>query len=306
MERELWRILYWMVLASDNCWAARGVGYSDGVVALTYLWAAAHDRPTVWACDERHWPRDEPLPFAAIPSQPTMSRRLRTAGVAGLLARVERAFLDAATAGGALMVFKMIDGKPLPVGGHSADPDARWGEAVRGLARGYKLYAIWAAASPVPLAWEVRPMDAAEKAVARRLIPRLADASPGGGYLAGDGIYDSNPLHDAAAAVGHQLVARRRYPGTGLGHRRHSPGRLRSIELLEGGGGGGGAFGAALRHARDGIERKFGNLTGFGGGLQPLPAWARRPWRVRLWVQAKILINAARIARNQQGRRAAA
>jgi hypothetical protein len=27
---------------------------------------------------------------------------------------------------------------------------------------------------------------------------------------------------------------------------------------------------------------------------------------VRLWVQAKILINAARIARNQQGQRAAA
>lgn len=305
MERELWRILYWMVLSVDNCWAARAVGYSDGVIVCTYLWAAVHDRPTCWACDERNWPLDEPLPFGgAIPSQPTISRRLRTTGVTELLARVQRQFLDAAVDAGAMMLFKMIDGKPLPVGGHSTDPDARWGEGVRGLAKGYKLYAIWAAASPVPIAWEVRAMDAAEKTVARVLIPRLADASPGGGYLVGDGIYDSNPLHDLAAdpAVDHQLVARRRYPGTGLGHRRHSPKRLRSIELLEGGG----AFGAALHHARDGIERKFGNLTGFGAGLQPLPAWVRRPWRVRLWVQAKLLVNAARIIRNQQEQRAAA
>lgn len=303
MERELWRSLYWMVRSFDNCRSRAGVAFSDGVIACTYLWAAVNDRPTVWACDGRHWPPDEPLPFD-LPSQPTMSRRLRAEGVAAVLGRVHRMFVESALAGGALMVFKMIDGKPLPVGGHTADPDARWGEAVRGLARGYKLHAVWAAACPVPLAWEVRPMDAAERTVARDLIPEVGRLGLGG-YLAGDGVYDSNPLHDLAAAAGQQLVARRRYPHTGLGHRRHSPGRLRSIGLLEGGG----AFGPALLRARDSIERKFGNLCSFGGGLQPLPAWVRRPWRVLMWVQAKLLINAARIERNrrkqQEKRRAA-
>ena len=54
-------------------------------------------------------------------------------------------------------------------------------------------------------------------------------------------------------------------------------------------------FGAALLAARGQIERDFGNLCGFGGGLAGLPAWARRIWRVRAWVHAKLLINAARI-----------
>jgi len=297
MERELWESLYWMIRAVDNCWSAKGVGYSDGVIAATYLWAAVHDRPTNWACDERHWPPDAPLPFA-VPSQPTMSRRLRADGVAGVLAAVHRQF--AAAARGLMLLVKAIDGKPLPVGGYSADRDARWGEACRGLARGYKLYAVWAAGCPVPLAWDVRPMDVPEPTVARRLVPQLGGY--GAGYLAGDGMYDSNPLHALAAAAGHQLVAPRRRPGAGLGHRRHTPGRLRSIQLLEGGG----AFGRALRHARDAVERCFGNLTGFGGGLQPLPAWVRRPWRVRLWVQAKLLVNAARITRNQREKQRAA
>jgi len=38
-----------------------------------------------------------------------------------------------------------------------------------------------------------------------------------------------------------------------------------------------------------------GNLTSFGGGLSPLPAWVRHQDRVWLWVSAKLLINGARI-----------
>ena len=163
MERELWESLYWMIRAEDSCWSAKGVGYSDGVIAATHLWAVVRDRPTAWACDDRNWPRDAPLPFA-IPSQPTMSRRLRGKGVADILAAVQRQFLGAA---GGMTLLKCIDGKPLPIGGHSADPDARWGQGVRGLAKGYKLYAVWAAGAAVPLAWDVRAMDAAEKTVAR-------------------------------------------------------------------------------------------------------------------------------------------
>jgi hypothetical protein len=43
--------------------------------------------------------------------------------------------------------------------------------------------------------------------------------------------------------------------------------------------------------SRIGIEQSFGNLTSFGGGLGPLPAWVRRPHRVVVWVAAKLLIN---------------
>jgi hypothetical protein len=54
-------------------------------------------------------------------------------------------------------------------------------------------------------------------------------------------------------------------------------------------------FGKGLYKARIGIEAAFGNATAFGGGLGPLPAWVRGLPRVRTWVWAKLLINAARI-----------
>jgi hypothetical protein len=58
-------------------------------------------------------------------------------------------------------------------------------------------------------------------------------------------------------------------------------------------------FGRALYRARTGIERSFGNATSFGGGLAPLPARVRGLARVRTWVWAKLLINAARILKGQ-------
>ncbi|QDV75888.1 transposase [Botrimarina mediterranea] len=126
--------------------------------------------------------------------------------------------------------------------------------------------------------------------MARWLIEGLA----GGGYLLADTEYDANPLYDAAQAEGFQLVAKKR-KGKGLGHQRHSPSRLRSIELL------GTAFGAALYRQRTAIETSFGTLVTFGGGLASLPAWVRRFHRVRHWVQAKLLIAGTRsLAKNPQ------
>ena len=289
MERELWWELYTELLRFDRCVGVRGEYFSDGAVAAVQLWAAVHDRPTSWACDPRNWSAVEP-PFD-LPSQPTMSRRLRKPGVAALLDAVEGGYRG----GGGLV--KLLDGKPLPVGGHSTDRDSDWGRGVRGEARGYKLHAAWGD-GPVPLAWEVAPMSKAEPAVARRLVRRLGERGEAG-YLLADKGYDSNPLHDLAAANGLQLVAPRKRPGAGWGHRRHSPWRRRSAELTEGGG----AFAAALLPLRDRVERRLGNLCSFGGGLQPLPSWARRRRRVTLWVQAKILINAARIVLNRRARK---
>src|SRR5262249_50726874 len=108
-------------------------------------------------------------------------------------------------------------------------------------------------------------------------------------YLLGDKVYDINKLYDAAHAVGHQLLADRKRPHAGLGHRRHSPARLASIALLQT------PAGRQLYRLRTAIERHFGGLTNFGGGLAPLPNWVRRMSRVHQWVHAKLIINALRI-----------
>ncbi|CAN5187015.1 hypothetical protein BH11PLA2_BH11PLA2_50420 [soil metagenome] len=41
--------------------------------------------------------------------------------------------------------------------------------------------------------------------------------------------------------------------------------------------------------------RQFAHLTGFAGGLSPLPAWVRTLKRVRPGVWTKLLINAVHI-----------
>jgi hypothetical protein len=59
-------------------------------------------------------------------------------------------------------------------------------------------------------------------------------------------------------------------------------------------------FGPSLYARRTDIERDFSGLTCPGGGLAALPPWVRRIWRVRPWVTAKLLINAARIRLNRK------
>ena len=242
-----------------------------------YLWAVLHDRPTEWACERANWP--DGLWCGELPSQPTMSTRLQTCEVKRLLHAVAREWAARTKQEWVLCV----DGKPLTVGTHSRDPDATWGKAGRSFAKGYKVHAIYGA-GPLPYSWEVTGLNQGEPLVAARLIPHLP---AGGGYLLGDKIFDSNPLHEVASAAGHQLVAQRKRPGSGLGHCRHQPSRLRSIALLRT------EFGKALYATRDDIERQFGWLTNHAAGLAPLPNWVRTYHRVQLWVQAKILIHAA-------------
>ena len=206
-----------------------------------------------------------------------MSRRLRTTEVQRLMSAMEGVLLRLQGHGWV----KVVDGKPLIVGTHSKDPDCEWGRAGHGYAKGYKLHAVLGG-GPLPWGWELTPLNVGEPEVAARLVPAL----PRGGYLLGDKQYDSNPLHDVALQCGYQLVAERKRPGTDLGHRRHSPGRLRSIELLQK------DFGKALYQDRDNVERHFAWLTNHGGGLAPLPNWVRRYSRVRCWVQAKLIIHA--------------
>ena len=206
-----------------------------------------------------------------------MSRRLRTAEVQRLLAKMEQHMAELNRDG----LITLVDGKPLTVGCYSKDPDASWGRVGRGWANGYKFHAIYSN-GPIPVSWEVTPANEGEPLVAARLIPFLRR---GGGYLVGDSAYDSNSLYNIAAALGWQLVAKRKRPKAGLGHRRHSPSRLRSIALLQQ------EFGKALYSMRTDIERQFGWLTNHAGGLAPLPNWVRRSTRVQQWIQAKLLVH---------------
>ena len=276
MERELWKVLYRLAKSCDNprFWGAFE-RYRDFEIVAVYFWAVVHDRPTCWACDAKNWPKN--LRIIVLPSQSTISRRLWTTEVQQLMHNMEGILVSLQGHGWV----KLVDGKPLIVGTHSKDSDCEWGRAGRSYGKGYKLHAVFGS-GPIPWQWEVTPLNVGEPDVAARLIPAL----PRGGYLLGDKQYDSNPLHDIALATGFQLVAERKRPGTELGHRRHSPGRLRSIELLRN------DFGKDLYQCRDDVERRFGWLTNHGGGLAPLPNWVRRIHRVRCWVQAKLIIHA--------------
>jgi hypothetical protein len=284
MERELWPLLYRAVRDEGSRVSQKYARYQPWVPALVLLWAALHDRPVRWACDRRNWSttrlRPDPLPAAS-----TVSRRLRSQAVAAVLRAVEGRW----RAAGRPWLVAAVDGKPLVVGGCSKDPDAARGRGAGQMARGYKLHAVWAGRA-APEAWDVTPLNAAESVVAQGLVGRAG----GGGYLLGDGNYDANALFDRAAAAGYQLVAPIKHENAGAGHRYQSPARLRSIELMRT------PFGRALHRLRGRIEAAFGSLVCFGGGLGcGLPAWARRAWRVRSWVWAKLLIDGARALRDQ-------
>jgi hypothetical protein len=214
-----------------------------------------------------------------------MSRRLRTTEVQRLMQAIEGRMAPVNRS----CWVRLIDGKPLIVGTYSKDPDASWGCVGQSFAKGYKLHALYGHET-TPDVWELAPLNVSEPEVGARLILLLKRA----GYIVGDKAFDSNPMHEAANSVGAQLVAERKRPGTNLGHRRHSPGRLRSMALLCT------EFGRALYQHRSTIERKFGHLTNHAGGLAPLPNWVRRIHRVRLWVQAKLIIHATYVRLNNR------
>jgi hypothetical protein len=284
MERELWSLLYRLAVKLGKPWG--GWKYSAAEILGTYFWSVVNDRPMYWSVHKANWPPDLCPP--RLPPQSTLSRRMRRSDAEQLMSEIEQTFL--ALAGVTHALVRMIDGKPLAVSGVTKDNDAGYGRGAGGMQKGYKLYAVWAT-GPLPLAWALAPMNRSEKTMARQLIPTL----PGEGYLLADPEYDCNPLYDLAHEAGHQLLAPKRQKNHGLGHRPQSPNRLRSIELMKQ------SFGKSLYRFRRQIERDFGNLVSFGGGLTCLPAWVRRFTRVRNWVQAKLLVNAARWSKNHPG-----
>jgi len=280
MERELWPRIYHELRAVARVTHHKGVHYPPWVIAAVLLWAALHDRPVNWACDPANWATTRLRP-AELPSAATVSRRARATAFAVFLNVVSARLRGDGRSSWELV----IDGKPLPVGRCSKDPDAKGGP----LGRGYKLHLILGSRA-WPEAWEVTGLREYEGAVAKRLLPQL----DGWGILLADGNYEASDLYDAADAVGYQLLARPDARDTGRGHRYQSPCRLRALRWFADG------FGWELYRGRVAIERAFGNAGAFAGGLGPLPNWVRRLGRVQQWVWCKLVINAHRILRNRE------
>lgn len=293
MERELWA---WIMRAVHDVGRSRHDSnyhtHPTARIVRTFLWAVLHDRPVAWACDPRAW--DDRTRPRRLPSQPTMSRRLKTDAVAGFLHAVGQRLSSAVPADHPLL--KMIDGKPLAVAVHSRDGEATWGRGAGRLQRGYKIHWI-DSGKPMPERFEVHPMNVAESRVAEAMIPHLT----GTGYLLADASYDSHRLYAAAASNHHRLLAPRRKPGTPpAAWRRPHPDRLAAIATLETARWGGNRFGPSLMNQRSRIETVFANLTSFHAGLTHLPPWVRGLGRVRRYVHAKLIINAARIRNNRE------
>ena len=273
MEAELYREVYQIVINLDTGKTLKRATYTDAGILLVYLWAVLHDRPIYWACKRCNWPihyRSKQLPNAS-----TMSRRLRLDSLQKLIRDVERYLVDKYSAG----VCRWIDAKPLAIGKFSKDKQARFGYADGRVGNGYKLYAV-ADAYKGFVAWRVKPMNWCESTVANELIDQLDSE----GYLVGDCAYDRNLLYDQAAKKSIQLIAPQRIKeAKALGHRLHSPHRLRGLSLLKC------PIGKALINSRTTIEAMFGQLTNLGCGLSPLPNWVRTQFRVEMWVRGKMI-----------------
>lgn len=287
MEGQLWRSIVAVLATICKCRKRTCQEFSDEEIVKVFYWSAIHDRPISWACQRQNWPlylRRRPLP-----SSTTMSRRLRSKSVVALLDALERRV----SAPRRPHLYWMIDGKPLAISGCSKDRQAGYGRAACAKAKGYKIHAIVAADGSLAN-WRIAPMNKDERVMAQRLL-KTADIA---GYITADANYDSNKLHQICDARGNrQFVSPRRY-GTGrkVGHRAQSPGRLRSIALLENPDP---RCGEQLLKDRAQVERHFGNTTNWGGGLTHLPPWARTHRRVRRWVQAKLALTAIRRLKNQ-------
>jgi hypothetical protein len=280
MEHQLWKAIVALLPSLDKPRTPTRFAFSDEDIVKVYYWSVISDRPTRWACRKAHWPihlRKRPLPSPA-----TMSRRLRSPSVVALLHALERHVVAPKEPG----LFWMIDGKPLPIGGCSKDPQAGYGRAAAGKAKGYQLHGLIGSGGEIAC-WRVAPMNKDERVMAERLLKAAPPEVVG--YVTTDTNYDSNKLHQIADARGNlQLVTRRRGgPAKGTGHRRQAPGRLRCLELTENPYP---AFAEQLLKDRSEIERQFGNLTNWGGGLTCLPSWVRTHRRVHRWVQAKLVL----------------
>lgn len=287
MERDMWRVVVAALRRlSRRC--TRGQRYSNRAVLAVLLWAALHDRSIDWACKRTNWPMQAWR--RRLPDQSAMSRRLRRPDVLDDLHRLLH-ILRGRDVDGDPQV--RADGKALAVCSFSQDTEAKVGWGDGKFERGYTLHAVVVNARRL-VAHEVQPMNTPEARVTATLVER-ADREGllnGKELLLADAPYDTNPLHAAARRAGLRMLAPRRRPDQGLAtNRKHDPGRVLSMTLLEGDP----EIAAWQREARVPVEHYFAGMV-TGARLHALPPWVRTLPRVRVWVAAKIAPNAARIS----------
>lgn len=286
MERELF-VLFLSVLSgvADARHRPRKCSFTDRDIVSVWVWAVLHERAVSWAVKRVNWPWHDRV--RKLPSDATMCRRLRSPSVALLLCRVMLALRVRSEDQSLLLI---LDAKPLPVSGHSEDPDVGFGRASSSLAKGYKLHAVMDFTGNC-YARVLAPMNASESTVAHKLLAQLS--VPEGTMVLADGAYDSNELYDTAGRLGLRLVARKRYvKAKGLGHQYQSPYRLQALTLQR--------EQPELMAQRRRIETHFGTLGNVLGGLSPLPNHVRRHRRVTRWIDGKLLIDALHRLRRQQ------
>lgn len=292
MEKQQWNSL--RVLMAR---AIRKVGptprsrYADLLILSMYIWSVANDRPMYWACQREHYggcfrPR----------KLPSVSQFCRRVG-AERFQRMLQAIHDMLTSDSCLAQLNFIDGKPLAVGNYTRDPDARNGWGAGRVERGYKLHALVTEGRKIA-SWSVEPMSSHEMNVARAIVACLP-VVPCGAVVMADGNYDSHVLHKEVHRRGGWLwlkprgMARHAVTLRQMGAARRALLRIweQAPDVSE-----------RINQARVHIEGTFSNLTSYGGGLGPLPAFVRRLGRVRRWVGTKIVLYHIRL----QTRKAAA
>lgn len=285
MDGELFRELYHRLYSDPTLTHTRDCTFPDAVILLIYFYAAMNNCSPRWAHGKRNWPLW--CRHLVFPSYSQLMKRLAWERTQTLIDRLNAEFRGRLPA----TCEKVCDGKPLVVGGFSKDPDARSGKIPDGWARGYKLHAVVDSLGAIDV-FCVTALDAGEATVVRQRLLGKTDLS--GSILRGDANYDSNRLYRATARRGGRLIAPRKKPCTGLGHRRHHPHRLLAVAELETG------VDHRRRHKRhrNRIEQSFAHLTNLSFGLWALPNFVRRTRRVTLWTKAKIALYHFHLARS--------
>jgi Transposase DDE domain len=261
--------------------------FPDWLIVAMYLWAVAHDRPQSWACDRVHYgslfrPRK-------LPSVSQFNRRMNEPRTRLILQRVHDELAGPITA----TALSYLDGKPLPVGVASKDPDARSGHVMGGYAKGYKLHAWMTEDRRIPL-WIVMPLNVDERPMAQVLIGQVNELSPRSLILA-DQNYDTYTLHKMIDARGGRLLVKPKGSADGkrnadnlkkMGAARRELLKVRAEQpdLLR-----------YIHKQRINAESILGNLCGCSGGLTGLPPWVRRLPRVRRWVGGKMILYHAKL-----------
>ena len=278
MDSHMWKAIYQTIVRMNRTLERRGrkCQYNDTLIVAMFAWSVCHDRPRCWAARRESY--YGPFRPARLPSRSQFERRLASPRAQALLHATWNELAEA----DAPSPISCMDGRVLPVGPYSQDGDAGKGFCSGGFAKGYKLHAITRKCGRIA-AWRVEPLNVSEKGVANELIVK---AKPQGLLLA-DGNYDVGRLYDLAMTGGALLMTPFK-KNAGGGHRRPSPIRQLAIRAWEAGG-------RKLYPLRADIERRFSQLSSFGGGLAPLPPWVRGLHRVTQWVGTKLMIYHVRL-----------